>query len=373
MVMKVAIRVDASLKIGSGHVMRCLTLADALRSAGAQCLFVCRSHPGNLIQKIREKHLCAELPISEKSHAACDAQLESSKHSNWLGCSWEVDAIQTSEVLRDFHADWLVVDHYALDQHWEAAMQGHYKKLMVIDDLSDRAHSCDLLLDQNWLGNDTVTRYKKLVPTHCECYLGPEYALLRPEYAHLREILPPRGGRLGRILLFMGGSDPTNETGKVLEALMNPALAHLEVDVVLGPNHPNVEGIRAQVTRRPDTTVYQDLPTLAELMAHSDLMISAGGSTTWERMCLGLPAIVISIASNQTKINDALMEAGYIDFLGVKSEVSVANISDAIRRYVNTPIDLLSMSKLCYQMVTGTGTSIICHKMFEGSGVQNVT
>lgn len=373
MVMKVAIRVDASLQMGSGHVMRCLTLADSLHSAGAQCLFVCRSHPGNLIRKIREKHRCAELPITEKNHVASDARIELSKHSNWLGCSWEVDAIQTSEVLRDFHADWLVVDHYALDQNWEIALQGHYKKLMVIDDLSDRAHCCDLLLDQNWIGNDSGTRYQELVPTHCECCLGPKYALLRPEYAQMRESMPRRDGRVGRVLVFMGGSDPTNETGKALEALMHSDLAHLKVDVVLGPNHLNVEGIGAQAACRPGTTVYQDIPTLADLMAHADLMISAGGATTWERMCLGLPAIVVSIASNQTKINEALMAAGYIDFLGEKSEVGVAKIAAAIRRYMNCPADLESMSKICRQMVTGTGTSLICQKMLEDTGVHNVT
>ena len=273
-------------------------------------------------------------------------------------------------MLASLQPDWLVVDHYALDERWEVALQPHYKKIMVIDDLADRAHLCNVLLDQNWFGDITPTRYRNLVPPHCKCYLGPEYALLKPEYAQLRATMPPRDGTVRRVLLFLGGSDPSNQTAKVLAALMQPSFAHLQVDLVLGQNHPDAEGIAAQAATRPGTSLYQGLPTLAPLMVRADLMISAGGSTTWERMCLGLPAIVISVAANQTPTNLALMNAGYIYFLGNMNDVSASIIAEAMTRCLENPAVLKAQSCLCQNLVTGDGVQIICQQLLQGSEVQ---
>ena len=227
-----------------------------------------------------------------------------------------------------------------------------------------------MLLDQNWFGDITPTRYRSLVPPHCKCYLGPEYALLKPEYAQLRATMPPRDGTVHRVLVFLGGSDPCNQTAKVFTALMQPSFAHLQVDLVLGQNHPDAEGVAAQAATRPGTSLHQGLPTLAPLMVLADLMISAGGSTTWERMCLGLPAIVISVAANQTPTNLALMNAGFINFLGDMNDVSASNIAEAITRCLGNPAALKVQSSLCQKLVMGNGVQMICQQLLQGSKVQ---
>ena len=376
--MKIAFRTDASIQIGSGHVMRCLTLADEFRAKGAQCHFISRGHPGHLMEVIRQRGYMVnslvttvqQAQVAIKNSATTGPDLQPNQqiepaHAVWLGGTWQADAMDTAAILASLQPDWLVVDHYALDQRWESALQPHYKKLMVIDDLADRLHRCDLLLDQNWFGDDTPTRYRNLVPPHCKCDLGPEYALLKPEYAQLRESSPLRDGSVRRVLVFLGGSDPTNQTSKVLEALMRPSFAHLQVDVVIGQNHPDVKSIAAQAAARSGTTLHQSLPTLAHLMSRADLMISAGGSTTWERMCLGLPAIVISVAANQTTTNVALMNAGYIDFLGEMSEVSPSNIADAVKRSLANAATLKAQSSLGQKLVSGIGAQVVCQQILS--------
>lgn len=362
--MKVVFRTDASLQIGSGHVIRCLTLADALTSQGAECHFISRAHPGHLLDLTRKRGYTAhslEMP-EQLTQAPTNTTLA---HASWLGCDWQTDAAQTGSILANLQADWLVVDHYALDLHWESALKSYSKKLMVIDDLADRAHLCDLLLDQNWFDEITPTRYHKLVPPHCLCYLGPAYALLKPEYAQLRASMPPRDGMVSRVLVFMGGSDPTNQTAQVLTVLIQPNFAHLLVDVVIGQNHPDAEGVAAEIADRPRFTLHQGLPTLAPLMAQADVMIGAGGSTTWERMCLGLPAIVISVAANQTTTNLALMNAGHIDFLGEIKDVKTAKIAEALQRCLDDPGALKTQSGLGQKMVTGDGASMICQQLLK--------
>lgn len=372
--MKIAFRTDASLQMGTGHVMRCLTLADTLKGQGAHCHFVSREHPGHLLDAIRQRsHTVTVLSAGRPSSTLVADPSPQPAHAEWLGCKWQIDAEQTGAILTKLQPDWLVVDHYALDRRWEEVLAPHYRKLLVIDDLADRPHFCDLLLDQNWFGDDTPTRYRNLVPLHCKCHLGPVYALLKPEYAQLRESMPPRDGTVRRVLVSLGGSDPTNQTSKVLEALIQPSFAHLKVDVVIGQNHPDVKGIAAQAAARSGTKLHQSLPTLAHLMSRADLMISAGGSTTWERMCLGLPAIVISVAANQTSTNVALMKAGYIDFLGEMSEVSVSNIADAVQRSMANPAALKAQSSLGQKLVPGFGEQIIYQQLLKDSGVQDAT
>ena len=179
--MKITFRTDASLQIGTGHVMRCLTLADALAARGAYCQFICRAHDGNLIEFIRRKGLTAHpLPAG----AALPRSPTDPTHAAWLGATQAEDAEACAPILAAQRPDWLIVDHYALDARWERALAPHYRKLMVIDDLADRPHSCDLLLDQTF-GRDAAD-YRPLVPADCRLLCGSHYALLRPEFAALR-------------------------------------------------------------------------------------------------------------------------------------------------------------------------------------------
>jgi UDP-2,4-diacetamido-2,4,6-trideoxy-beta-L-altropyranose hydrolase len=364
-------RCDASLSIGSGHVMRCRTLARELQRRGATATFLCRRQPGDLISLVEQEFPVLALP--EQLLAACEGLEGRELYGAWLGCSQDVDATQCLEVLGQAgitSASWLVADHYGLDARWEAQLLAGLAsgdappKLLVIDDLADRPHQADLLLDQNFFGGDTEQRYQGLVPPQCCQLLGPHYALLGPEYARLHSLVPPRT-ELRRVLVFFGGGDPANLTGRALEALLDPALAHLAVDVVLGRHSPHGQTVAELVARRPDTTLHAALPTLAGLIARADLAIGAGGTTTWERACLGLPSLVVVIAANQRPTAQSLGEAGYLHLLGDWVSVTVEQIRSVLLARIHNPFARESNCVL----TDGWGASRLAMAMLGSQGV----
>ena len=149
---------------------------------------------------------------------------------------------------------------------------------MAIDDLADRVHDCDLLLDQNLVAQ-MHTRYRDKVPAACGLLLGPEYALLQPIYAELHDRIPPREGPIRRIFISFGGADSDNLTGRSLSAFLSLNRPDIEVDVVITTSGPYAETIRRQVAGHGNIHLHSDLPTLALLMAKADLAIGAGGAT----------------------------------------------------------------------------------------------
>ena len=301
MTWRIALRVDASQQMGSGHLMRCLALADALRTKGAQCHFISRAHPGHLIEAIRQRgHMVHSLLAPAQQTQAVIKN--GPTHADWLGSTWESDAHETAAVLASLQPDWLVVDHYALDHRWEAAQQPNCKKLLVIDDLADRLHLCHLLLDQN-LGRSPQD-YAYLIPAHCQVFTGPQYALLRPEFAALRpHSLQRRQAQtsIGRLLITMGGVDQDNATGQVLKTLKACDLpAGCRITVVMGLTAPWLQHVRELAAQMPwPTEVVVNVNDMARRMADSDLAIGAAGSTSWERCCLGLPTLIAVLAENQ--------------------------------------------------------------------------
>ena len=322
--------------------MRCRTLARELQRRGAQITFLCRRQPGDLIGLLEQEFPVLALPAQPL--ADCEGFERRSLYRAWLGCSQEQDAAQCQEALAEAgitSASWLVVDHYGLDACWEAQLLTSLAgdaapKLLVIDDLADRLHQADLLLDQNFFGEATEHRYQGLVLPHCCQLLGPHYALLGPEYAQLHPLVPPRTELL-RVLVFFGGVDPDNLTGRALEALMDPALAALAVDVVLGRQSPHRQAVEEMVARRPHTTLHGPLPSLAGLLARADLAIGAGGATTWERACLGLPSLVVAIAANQLPFAQALDQAGHLQLLGDGAIVSAEQFRSALMPWIAKP------------------------------------
>ena len=303
--MQVAFRVDASSDIGTGHVMRCLTLAHALAEQGASCEFICRAHGGHLIDLIREQGFAVHvLPLESLESVVVDDMA----HAHWLGASQTQDAQACEPVLKVLQPDWLVVDHYGLDCRWEQAMRQFTGRIMAIDDLADRPHDCDLLLDQN-LGRQPKD-YDGLLSSNTQTLIGPAYALLRPEFAHWRERSLKRRvqPQLKNLIITMGGVDQTNATGQVLDALTHCELPiDLRITVVMGPTAPWLAQVLVQAAAMPrPTLVLVGVSNMAQLMAENDLCIGAAGSTSWERCCLGLPALQIVLAANQEKINEAL-------------------------------------------------------------------
>jgi len=254
--MNIVFRADASLNIGTGHVMRCLTLADALRERGASCRFVCREHPGHLLQLISERgHVVVSLPLPSPPSAAPGTTDQQPAHAHWLGTDWHTDAQQTLDGIGNTPVDWLIVDHYALDNRWESALRTRCQYLMAIDDLADRLHDCELLLDQN-LGL-TARDYAPYLPQDCTTLIGPRYALLRPEFAALRPYSMNRRKQpqLKQLLITMGGVDKDNATGQVLHALAQCTLpVDLQITVVMGPHAPWLEQVRQQAHIMPCPT-----------------------------------------------------------------------------------------------------------------------
>jgi UDP-2,4-diacetamido-2,4,6-trideoxy-beta-L-altropyranose hydrolase len=319
-------RVDASLQIGSGHVMRCLTLADALKIQGAQCHFISRKHPGNLLELIRQRGFAVTALSVELSTPPTITQVANeSIHTPWLGCEWQTDVEQTCPILIKLQPDWLVVDHYALDQRWEIALRPHYHKLMVIDDLADRPHQCDLLLDQN-MGRQPQD-YANLVPTHSKVLAGQQYALLRPEFAALRAYSLQRRQQpvLKHVLITMGGVDQPNATGQVLQALKGCALPQdCRISVVMGLQASWLQQVRAQTQDMPwPTEVLVNISDMAQRMADSDLAIGAAGVTSWERCCLGLPTLMVVLADNQRLVAQTLQEARAGILIGDVSDIAM--------------------------------------------------
>lgn len=312
--MSVLIRTDASVKIGSGHLMRCLTLADQLVGKGADVAFVCRDLPGGMfdLQQVRG-YRGARFSLAEEGDGFQQADAE--------------ESMRAARGLFPHGLDWLIVDHYQLDFLWERALRLQARNIMVIDDIANRQHECDLLLDQNY---DSTIRYRKLVPRNCRLLLGPNFALLRPEYAEYRKSIKPRNREVRRVLVFFGGSDDHNITGLSLEALSHRELCDLDVDIVIGANYRHREKLEIQVAQRPKTLIYGPRPHLADLMAQADLAIGAGGVTNWERMCLGLPSLVVTIADNQVPISKILDNEGAIRLVGSYEDITTENILYAI-------------------------------------------
>lgn len=371
--MRVAIRTDASLQIGTGHVMRCLTLADALRAAGATCIFVCRSHPGNLLELIRSRgfdvRTLETLPCATWRDEG-DERGEAN-HADWLGASWTEDARQTREVIGARPVDWLIVDHYALDARWERALRPSCLRLLVIDDIADRPHDCDLLLDQN-LGRQPED-YEKLVPAPCLILAGPRYALLRSEFAALRPYsLQRRQAQpaVRQLLITMGGVDQPNATGQVLQALRTCALpADCRITVVMGLTAPWLQNVRELAAQMLwPTVVVVNVNDMAQRMADSDLAIGAAGSTSWERCCLGLPTLMVVLADNQRGIASALKQTGAVVELGLTSPARfAAQLTDAILQLVNNPDALGSLSLAAANVTDGCGTVLMAAQILGES------
>lgn len=356
--MNVVIRADASLRIGTGHVMRCLALAEVLKKRGASVSFVCREFVGNLCDYIEAQGFVVHrMGPSYPAGVSPVLNNQSPIDEPWLeGVTWRQDAAQVKAVLDRFghRVDWLVVDHYGLDNGWERAARSDQCRVLVIDDLANRPHDCDLLLDQNFKP-DAHASYTVLVSKECRLLLGPKYALLRHDFRDLRPSIRIRDGRVQRILIFLGGTDPSNETGKVLRGARRLVEIGVSLDVVIGSMNPHRDGLTQQYGSYGNIHFHHNLANMADLMEQSDLSIGAGGTTSWERCCMGLPSVVITIAENQEPSAQALATAGVVLYLGRKEEVTPRMIEDVLTDLLKAPDRVHHLSVACAGLVDGFG------------------
>lgn len=364
--MQVAIRTDASTTIGSGHLMRCLTLAAALREHGCRVRFVTREHRGHLATTIESRGFeCERLPATETWDVG-SGDTPAAKYAHWLGCSQDDDARETAERLGDgASVDWLIVDHYALDAQWESRMRASAQRIMVIDDLANRRHDCDLLLDQNLYVN-RETRYASCVPCGCDLLLGPRYALLSADFSRQRalveskQIVAPY-----RILVFFGGVDATDEASRFLHAWAHIRRPDLSADIVTGIGNPHAAALAQCASKLPRVRVHRHLENMAHMMAQADYAFGACGATNWERFCTGLNSTLTGVAENQLPLAQDLAALGLIDYLGDWQHASVAAYELAL-----TDLDPAAESLLCrrariMEQVDGHGVQRVVRRLTD--------
>lgn len=367
--MNVVFRCDASFLIGTGHVSRCLTLAAALKRKGATCEFVCRNLSGNLVKKIEgEGFRVILLDSLNCSTSQVHSESMSLTHSDWLGCTWFADAQQTKGALQGTEVDWLIVDHYALDYLWESELRQSTKRIMVIDDLGDRCHECDLLLDQNPFTTPSG-KYDGIVPVGCVQLLGPSYAMLRPVYAEMRERNPPKANRVPRILIFFGGCDHSKIIKKTLLAIKANKEFQVDIDVVLNSDSAIGDEFLDEVGDCSRISFYKDLPDLANLMIKADLAIGAAGTTSWERCCLGLPALVVTVAENQRTIASTLHELGIVKWIGHHDSVEESELVSEIGKVLKLD-DLSDWSQRCAAFIDGHGVDRVASVILLGNNTK---
>lgn len=366
--MKVVFRCDASIQIGTGHVMRCLTLADALTTKGADCHFVCRKHEGHLLEMIKQHGYKAYDLSFEDYEGNSSASGIKFPHANWLGASQQEDAQQCIDIIKPIQPEWLIVDHYAIDISWEKTLRPYCKKLMVIDDLADRGHDCDILLDQTF-GRHTQD-YLDWVPKNCQVLCGSKYALLRPEFAQWRDYSLERRkeGQLKHLLINLGGVDKDNITTQILKGLKNSSLPeYCKITVVMGSTAPWIESVKAQAEALSwKTQVKSGVNNMAELMANSDLAIGAAGSTSWERCCLGIPTIMLVLAENQRQISSNLQNANSVYPISLESDLESdleSMIVNAVRYFTEIQGVLEEMSGNASRILDGRGSALMIENM----------
>lgn len=343
--MRVIFRADASAAIGSGHVMRCLTLAAELRRCGATVEFIHRQQAGDLAKYILE---AGGYKVNVIDHDLAP----------------EADADFSAEaVARDERPAWMIVDHYELGRRWEVAIRPHVERLMVIDDMADAPHDCDALLNQNLLEAPNV--YDALLPEACLRLIGPQYALLRPEFSIQRERLVPKPAGVKRILVSFGGTDPTGETGKLLRQLRESRFhGNVDVDCVVGQGTSDLPKLRCLSEDMKGVHLHVQTQEIARLMSLADICIGAGGATTWERLCLGLPTLAVAVAANQVPSCELLSERGYCYYLGDATTVEIDYVG-ALDHAVVNEVQLAAIAAKGMTLVDGLGATRVAKKLLE--------
>lgn len=338
--MKVLIRADAGAAIGIGHVARCLTLAEVLVAHGAEVSFACRALPGHQLARIAEAgHEVFSLPADTADEGAA------------------LQALLPAEAC----FDWLLVDHYQLDARWESAARRWARRIMAIDDLADRAHDCDLLLDQNFTASAAL--YHGLVPSACQILAGPRHALLRPAFRQLR---PAAQNGSSRVLVSFGGFDQAGMTLRTLQAL--DGLDGVEVQCIAGQSSPDLTALQSLVAGHPGWELLNFVNDLPERMAAATLFVGAGGGTTWERAAIGLPSLCVAVAENQHANAEALASAGMHQYLGPAEQVAVAALHQAIAGLLGNLRQRQHFAARGMELVDGLGAQRVALALFQAAG-----
>ena len=351
--MNIAIRVDSSVKIGTGHVMRCMTLADSLRKNGAEVLFICREHDGNVNQFIIANGYNVE-QLNTNPKNIVENRIEKDIYKSMLGTSEVEDAKNTIEKIRDFKPSWVIVDHYSLGIKWEQIIKKYTNKIFVVDDLANRRHDCDVLLDQN-LYENMYNRYNNLIPRSSKRLFGPKYAILRNEFINQRKDNKIANENIKSIFIFFGGTDHFNLTEITLRSLMVNKLSQLNFNVVIGKYNPNKASIQQFSALYNNINLVIQTNEISKIMAKSDVAIGSGGSAIWEMCCLGLPSFIISFADNQLESVRHLSKNNIIEYHCHFDELKPAVLAQSFYDFITDNSKIKSIKRQCFGLVDGFG------------------
>jgi UDP-2,4-diacetamido-2,4,6-trideoxy-beta-L-altropyranose hydrolase len=349
--MKILFRCDAGPIRGSGHLMRCLSLASALQAAGHECTFASRADGGPLLDLIETKdHTLIRMP-----HQTGTVRTEE---------IWdEARQVDDFKLLPHTLYDWVVVDHYALDRHWEQRVRAFTKKILVIDDLANRPHECDFLVDQNeYL--DKAERYAGLIPEPARTLLGGRYALLRDEFEQARAKIKPVKERVENVLILMGGADYKGVTLRLIDVL-SADLDHMGVgaDIIVGPLNPFYSQIQDKARLFPNMHIHNSHSRIPDLMLNADIAFGAGGTSTWELACLGVPTILVPFADNQRAVTEACIANGIARSPGFNDEIDDDNIRDLFISLVKDNVMRQSIKDKACRLIDGLGTERVAGAM----------
>lgn len=345
--MNIAFRVDGYASIGLGHLMRCLVLASELRKEAHRILFIGSNETDEASNLVKSQGY---------DYQSCSAR------ENATVLDEQADAFEVIEILSESHWDWLVVDHYQLGEIWESTVRPSTNHILVIDDLANRRHDCDVLLDQNYCAG-FETRYVSLIDANTVGLYGPKYALLRAEFqtaAGRRTAKPVK-----EILICFGGSDPENATMWTLQSLEQANLTALKFKVVVGAANPHLAEIQNFCQQHEAFKCYASVDDIAHMMKAAQLAIGASGTMNWERCSMGLPALIFSLAENQDASAQALHEAGISCFLGRFGAVSSIDFQHQVWSLINDTEKLFEMSARASALVDGNGAHRVASVMLE--------
>ena len=356
-------RVDSGTAIGGGHLVRCLTLADALTKEGISCAFACRDHAGTMSALVETRgHTLHRLPVSS------DVVSELC-YTSWRGASVEAEIADLRRIMRSWPSDLLVFDHYGIDSAIEASLADECGAIVVIDDLHDRHHAACVLIDHN-VGH-RASDYVGLIRPDMQVLIGPAYGLLNPAYGANRMVALERRARQEtpqRLLIAIGGGDCPDVTGTVLSGLAGPHRPDWlnAVDVVLTSNAPHLVRVAALCDATPGATLHVDLPDLANLMVRADVAIGAPGVTAMERCVLGLPSIVVILAENQRSAARKLSDANAVTNLGDAGEATWPAILTSLQSFADGALrDTMSVAAAA--MCDGAGLSRVIERLRASS------
>lgn len=342
----ILIRTDSGPRIGLGHVVRQIALARALAERGAEVVFVTRELEPR-VAAAGFACLALGLPAPEPTRP-------------WSRADQEADARATMG-LAGGSIDTVIVDHYGLDRVWESRLRSVAGTIVAVDDLADRARDVDIVVDHNWYGPGSDSRYDAQVPAGCRQLIGPRHALLHHDYARARQKAQPGAWPPRRVLVSFGGTDAGGQTRAAVEALGRSGL-DLVIDVVAGSPAVVTDDLASTVAATPGASLQVALPSLVPSLVQADLAFGASGTATWERMCLEVPAVVTTTAPHQSGVTRALAEAGFTTWAGLTDEVDV----DAYRRVLD---DLLATGPaMAPPLVDGLGVARVAAAVLPGPG-----